>query len=176
MTEVALYSLIALALLVLTICLAGSGRRRHREELVKPLSAVRAATDASFLALADRIFDPLDYHWLRHELSFPEGAEELARRRKELALEWLKSLRNSFQELVRTPEPAAFEGASPSAASSWQLLWLSLRFQFLIHYAILVVRFLGPYHHLIPSFRWVGSLRKLLAAGDARHPVGGSLT
>jgi hypothetical protein len=35
------------------------------------------------------------------------------------------------------------------------MLWLTLRFQFLLSYALLVVRLFGPYHRLLPSFTWV---------------------
>jgi hypothetical protein len=159
MTELFVYTLIALAVLVLTVSLARAGRP-VAEELRQTAQPLRRgeATDASFLQLGDKIFDPRDYRWLRYELSFPGAAEELARHRRRLAIEWLESLRNSFKELVRTPEPEAAKDESEYAFSSWKLLWLTLRFHFLVSYALFVVRFFGPYHQLIPSFAWIDFL------------------
>jgi hypothetical protein len=176
MTELVFYTLIALAALVLTVSLARAGMRRVTEDSLQAAEPrCHAVADASFLQLGDKIFDPQDYRWLRHGLSFPGAAEELARHRRKLATEWLKTLRNSFQEMVRMPESDSGDSASESALSSWRLLWLTLRFQFLVGYALFVVRFFGPYHQLIPSFAWMDSLPRLALREEesraVRHPL-----
>lgn len=178
MTELLVYTLIALGVLVLTVSLLRTGLRQvteHSSQTPRPYHR-HETTDASFLQLHDRIFDPRDYRWLRHDLSFPEAAEELARHRRHLALEWLESFRDLFQEMVRTPGQVPTKATRASAVSSWQLLWLALRFQFLINYAIFVVRFFGPYHQLIPSLSWVGSLRDLVAGAASKRPARDSMT
>jgi hypothetical protein len=160
MTELVIYTLIALAVLVLTVSLVRIGPRHVTEESEQATEPYRPreGINASFLQLGDKIFDPRDYRWLRYELSLPGAAEDLARHRQRLATEWLESLRNSFQELVRTPEPAATSAGREFPSSSWRLLWLTLRFHFLVSYALFVVRFFGPYHLLIPSFGWMDCL------------------
>ena len=167
MTELLVYTLIALAVLVLTVSLAWIGPRhvaKESEQAAEPCRPLEGI-NASFLQLGDKIFDPRDYRWLRYELSFPGAAEDLARHRRWLAAEWLKSLRNSFQELVRTPEPAAANAGCESPSSSWRLLWLTIRFHFLVSYALFVIRIFGPYHQLIPSFAWLDSLPLLPPLG-----------
>jgi hypothetical protein len=39
--------------------------------------------------------------------------------------------------------------------ASWHMLWLTVRFQFLLSYALLVVKLFGLYHRLMPSFTWI---------------------
>ncbi len=119
---------------------------------------VRGLWDAAGLILAERILDPADYLWLREELGLPELGRELRRSRQQMALRWLKAVRRSFDELVRTPEPALPGGATSDARGSWELLRLTLRFHLILGYAFLVVRFFGPYHRLVPSFGWMQSL------------------
>ena len=173
MTELLIYTLIALAVLALTVSLVRTAPSHITEESEQSAEPVRPleGINASFLRLGDKIFEPRDFHWLRYELSFPGAAEDLARHRKRLATEWLKSLRNSFQELVRTPELEGVKGESESTLSSWKLLWLTLRFHFLVSYALFVIRFFGPYHQLIPSFAWLDALPRLALPEDASHAV-----
>ncbi len=111
--------------------------------------------DAGWLDLSERIFDPSDARWLREELAFPKLANSLTCARKRLAIRWLRALQASFNDLVRRPEPASSEAPLANSAPSWQMLWLTVRFQFLLSYALLVVRLFGPYHRLIPSFTWI---------------------
>ncbi len=173
MTELLVYTLIAIAVLVLTVSLVRIAPSHVTEELQQAAEPWRPGEgiNASFLQLGDKIFDPRDYRWLRYELSFPGAAEDLARHRRRLATEWLESLRNSFQELVRTPEPECAEGESESTLSSWKLLWLTLRFHLLVSYALFVIRFFGPYHQLIPSFAWLDALPRLALREDASRAV-----
>jgi hypothetical protein len=110
--------------------------------------------DVGFLNLSHRLFDPSDYLWLRDELHYPRLAQTLARSRKRLALRWLRALKDSFKELVRTPEPNPSAGNAGLPFESGQLLWLTFRFNFLMLYALTVVRAFGPYHCLIPAPDW----------------------
>ncbi len=111
------------------------------------------------LRIAERIFDAADFHWLRDEIVHPELARALARARKQIALEWLKAVRLSFDHLVRTPAPVA-----PSPEPVPRLLWMSLRFRILLGYATLVVRLFGPYHRLIWSFDFLATFSRLRPA------------
>ena len=105
--------------------------------------------------LAARIFDSSDYLWLRDELGFPQLAEALTCSRQQMAIKWLKAVRRSFDELVRTPEPLLPSGTASDAPNSWELLRLTLRFHLILGYAFFVVRFFGPYHRLVPAFGWM---------------------
>lgn len=156
MIALVLYTLIAVAVLVLAAWLAQE--RVPRDPWEGEEEPVGSLEEASFLFVAQRVFDPGDYRWLREELWFPQAAVILARDRKQLALKWLRALRRQFTELVRLPDPAAEGTSATGGPSSWRLLWLTLRFHFLLSYAILVVWLFGPYHRLVPSFAWVRSL------------------
>jgi hypothetical protein len=116
----------------------------------------RGVLQGSSLALAARLFDSSDYHWLRDEVGFPRLARELERRRRRLALCWLDDLRRTFLEWVRTPDPQALSGDPPQR--DWALLAATLRIHLLLAYAFFVVRFFGPYHRLVPSFGWLEAL------------------
>ena len=135
---------------------------------------VRGLWDTPGLILAERILDPADYLWLREELGFPELGRALRRSRQQMALKWLKAVRRSFHELVRTPEPSLPHSATGDTRASWELLRLTLRFHLILGYAFLVVRFFGPYHRLVPSFGWMHSLpsraERSGAAEIARFP------
>src|SRR2546425_5006391 len=132
---------------------------------------LRNLCDGSALSLAERIFDSGDYLWLRHEVGYPQLAQALLDWRKQMAIRWLKALRRSFDELVRTPEPVSPLENSEGAPSSWGLLWLTFRFHFLLTYALFVVRLFGPYHRLIPSASWLHSVPAI-----DRQKVPGSAT
>jgi hypothetical protein len=123
----------------------------------------------SGLILAERVFDPTDYNWLHDELCFPKAAHLLASHRKRLAIHWLSALRNSFNELIRLPEPATTDGGEAPGNSSWQLLWLTLRFHLILSYAFLVVRIFGPYHRLVPFLGWLNFLKEY---GIRKPPYG----
>ncbi len=104
--------------------------------------------------LAERIFDPADYLWLRDELGHPGLARALARSRKRVALHWLSALERSFEDLVRVAECSPPQANRGEVLSSWQPLARTLRFHFLLGYAQLVVRIFGPYHRLVPRLNW----------------------
>ena len=121
------------------------------------------------LDLAERIFDPADYCWLRDELKFPEQATALARQRKEMALVWLGCLRASFNELVRVPQSAGTPSEIDGESSGWATTFHTLRFQFLLAYAMMVVWVFGPYTRIAPSFDF---LRPLLNRGTHKQRFG----
>jgi hypothetical protein len=108
-----------------------------------------------WLDLSERIFDPSDARWLQEELAFPKLAKALRLGRKRLAIRWLEALQASFDDLVRTPDFASSETHEANSPGSWRMLWLTIRFKFLVTYALFVVKLFGPYHRLIPSFSWV---------------------
>jgi len=97
-------------------------------------------------------FSILRCRWLEEELAFPKLAKSLTLRRKRLAIRWLEALQSSFDEVVRTPELTPSELPEVTSVGSWQMLWLTLRFKFLVSYALLVVKLFGPYHRLIHPF------------------------
>ncbi|HLY61146.1 MAG TPA: hypothetical protein VKV95_10390 [Terriglobia bacterium] len=121
------------------------------------------------LDLAERIFDPADFCWLRDELKFPEQATVLALQRKEMALLWLRCLRASFNELVRIPQSAGTSSENDSESSGWATTFYTLRFQFLLAYAMMVVWLFGPYTRIAPSFNF---LRPILSRGTHKQRFG----
>jgi len=110
--------------------------------------------NGQFLKISDRIFDPGDFLWLRDAVGRRDLARQLAASRQRLAVHWLKTLRNSFNELLRTPQAPPLQGHADSGQGSWELLWLTARFHLLLAYAVLAVRIFGPYHRLVPSPNW----------------------
>jgi hypothetical protein len=150
-----IYAAIAIAFLIMVI---GFLRKPLADDLDETSAGKRYAPkvgNGRWLDLSERIFDPSDARWLEEELAFPKLAQDLILERKRLAICWLQFLQASFDDLVRTPEIATSGDPEESSAGSWQLLWLTLRFKFLVSYALVVVRLFGPYHRLIPSFAWV---------------------
>ncbi len=152
-----LYSIIAILTVIVVALLLRARREDGFSEIETSQESVEGFWEGPGVELAERIFSPTDYYWLRNELRYPTLAESLRRHRKHLALKWLNAVRSSFSEMVRTPEPASHSRTGGETPESWQLLRLTLRFHLLLSYAILVVRLFGPYHRLIPSFTWVGS-------------------
>jgi hypothetical protein len=161
MTELALYLILALTALVLAGWLVREKPDPDDADFASQKDFTACLFDANCLDLANRIFDPADYRWLRDELCFPQAAALLARDRRDLAIKWLKALRTSFKQFVGVPNPESDGDGSESKLSSWQSLWLTLRFQLLLVYALLVVRFFGPYHRLVPRLGWLEALRGL---------------
>jgi hypothetical protein len=169
-----IYAAIAIAFLILVIGLLQKPQPLDLDETITEKSCTPSVGNGRWLDLSERIFDPSDAHWLAEELAFPKLAKALTIGRKRLAICWLEALRASFEDLVRTPEPAASEAAETISVGSWEMLWLTIRFKFLVSYALFVVRLFGPYHRLIPSFSWVpfsqGSERSFRRAALANHP------
>jgi hypothetical protein len=156
-----------LALLLLLLVFVYLTRPAAPDDLSGESEAKQYARDLGeehWLDLSQRIFDPADSCWLRDKLGFPELAHSLTQARKRLAIQWLMSLRNSFDELIRTPEADLAEDSAASSPGSWRLLWMTVRFNALITYALMVVRLFGPYHRLSPSFGWVR-----IVAGQGLH-------
>ncbi|MBZ5564235.1 MAG: hypothetical protein LAP13_17660 [Acidobacteriia bacterium] len=148
------YAALAFLILVLVVVLARPGRPPEvAGEKVGP-TRVPDEWDVRWLDLVRQIFDSADYLWLRDELRFPRLAKALLSSRKRMAICWLKALRASFNELVRTPDFSPAKGQSENAPAGWRLSWLAVRFQLLLIYALLVVRLFGPYHRLIPALNW----------------------
>jgi len=176
MTTAYFYSIIALLIIVVVALLVRAsdtgGGAQPEDDGQEDLQGLG---EGSGLTLSERILDPSDYLWLRDELGFPDLAESLRRNRQHLTLKWLKALRLSFNEIVRTPEPLSPDGTASGTQEGWQLLRLTLRFHLLLSYAFLVVRFFGPYHRLIPSLGWLQlpwssqPHREPFPAGDGKH-------
>ena len=150
-----IYAAIAIAFLILVIGLLQKPQPFDLDETITEKNGTPSIGNGRWLDLSERIFDPSDAHWLAEQLAFPRLAKALTIGRKRLAICWLEALQASFDDLVRTPEPAASEAAETVSARSWEMLWLTIRFKFLVSYALFVVRLFGPYHRLIPSFSWV---------------------
>jgi hypothetical protein len=153
-----IYAGIAIAFLVLVLSLLVRARPETTSERVPENDYAQCVGEARWISLSECIFNPSDARWLREELSFPELARSLTRARKQLAIQWLKTLQASFNSLVRTAAPLQDSGAN--SIESWRLLWLTVRFQFLLSYALLIVQLFGPYHRLIPSFSWIPFLKE----------------
>jgi hypothetical protein len=152
-----IYAGTAIGFLLLVLVLLARTRPEEPGEHRAQKDFAQCLGDARWLDLSERIFDPSDARWLCEELAFPKLAISLTRARKQLAIRWLKALQASFAELVRRPEPEPGEAPPTNSAASWQMLWLTVRIQVLLLYALLMVRLFGPYHRLIPSFTWIPS-------------------
>jgi hypothetical protein len=164
-----IYAAISIAFLILVLGLIGKTRSHEPDESLLESRPTPSPANGRWLHLSERIFDPSDARWVANELAFPKLAESLIQGRKRLALRWLEALQASFDEVVRTPELFPSEAPEESSVGSWQMLWLTLRFKFVLSYALLVVRLFGPYHRLIPSFSWVPLPQE--SARSFRRPV-----
>ena len=149
------YAAVSIIFLALVVYLLKRPRPCESDEPLVGGGCAKPVVNGGWLSLSERIFDPSDARWLADELAFPKLAKALMLSRKRLAIRWLEALQSSFDELVRTPSLASSESPEAVSAHSWKLLWLTVRFKLLISYALLVVKVLGPYHRLIPSFSWV---------------------
>ncbi len=166
MMQVLLYALFSLAVLALALWAVRSSARGEAPSEGQP-PPTAGLLEGAALIVAERIFDPGDYRWLREDLCFPQAAETLARHRRQLAIQWLRALRASFKEIVRQPESP---GETPrDDIHSWQLLGETIRIHFLLGYALFVVRVFGPYHRLVPSFGWAGKLGDLAKRRETVH-------
>lgn len=169
MISLIFYVAVAVFLLVIAGSLVHQGRKRNGEVSEDEKNFNLGFWNDSGLDLAEQIFDPGDYRWLNDELGFPELARELARQRKAMALTWLRCLRTSFNELVRVPRSAEMSRGEDNASTGWAMTLLTLRFQFLLAYAMMVVWVFGPYTRITPSFGWV---RPLLSRGTHKEQYG----
>ncbi len=154
MISVFAYGAIAVVTILLVVVLARPNRPSPLAEEERALPFVPDVCDVRWLELAKQIFDSADYLWLRDELRFPRLAEALFQSRKSMALCWLRALRASFNELVRTPDFPLPEDQPGNSPAGWRLSWLTVRFQLLVNYALLMVWLFGPYHRLIPALNW----------------------
>jgi hypothetical protein len=150
-----IYTAIAIAFLLSVLGLIRKTRSQESDEFIPDRHSAPSIGNRRWLDLSDRIFDPSDARWLAEELAFPKLAKSLSLERRKLAIHWLETLQASFDEVVRTPELDPGEAPAASSAGSWRMLWLTLRFKFLVSYALLMVKLFGPYHRLIPSFSWL---------------------
>ena len=171
MTAVLAYCALALLILVAVVSLLCA----RRAETVPAVQSDQAETaipwEESDFSLAEQIFDRADYDWLRDQVGFSALAESLLRTRTQMALQWLRAVRRSFDKLARTPSDAPVATDPATTRESWNLLSLTLRFHLIVGYAILIVRVFGPYHRLIPSFGWMPSLFARPSAPDRYKPA-----
>lgn len=170
--SILIYALVAILLLVVSLLLFRKATGSPPDLVAEEPSGGSGQLDGASLRLAERIFDSADRDWLRKELCFPEAAVVLERHRKALAIQWLKNLKNSFKEFVRSPEHSAEAFGATGGPSSLELLWLTLRFHLLINYALMVVSLFGPYHRMIPILGTVRSVQKLGAWKAGLDQVG----
>ncbi len=171
-TAILIYSIVALLIVSLTAWLV----RQRREEGLPTVALhqedyVRDLWENGSLRLAERLFDSTDHLWLRDEIGQPKLARVLTRERKQMALRWLHALRRSFNDLVRVPESDSARARPGDVPANWQLLRLTLRFHFLLTYAVFVVRLFGPYHRLIPSADWLRFFPKFESGKAAYSPA-----
>jgi hypothetical protein len=164
---------IAIAFLVLVLALSRKSRTCEPDECGVESHPAPNTCNGRWLDLSERIFDASDVRWLRDELAFPKMAQTLTLERKRLAIRWLEALQQSFDTLVRTPALSTSDSPERASRGSWHMLWLTLRFKFLVSYALLVVKLFGPYHRLIPSLSWMsfssGSGRSFQRASFAEN-------
>jgi hypothetical protein len=164
-----IYAGISIALLLVILWLLAGVRSEGADEAAPGTDYAQNCGEARWLDLSERIFDPADARWLREELAFPGLAKSLTHARKQLAIRWMKALQTAFDELVRTPEIVPEGTPEANSVGSWELLWLTIRFQLLLRYALLIVKVFGPYHRLLPSFSWVQFPTRRTA--NLRHPA-----
>ena len=104
---------LSIAFLVVVMVILRRSSDRNADDAVAERKPAPRMGKGRWLDLSERIFDPADVRWLGEELAFPALAVALAEKRKRLAIRWLQALQASFDELVRTPEPA--EGLEDTA-------------------------------------------------------------
>lgn len=150
-----IYGTAAVFFLILVVCLVKNRQAPDLDERSMEWSYAPNLGSGRWLDLSERIFDPSDHRWLEQELAFPKLAKALVKARKQLAIQWLRALQSSFDDVVRAQGTALSEAPEDNSPAAWQMLWLTLRFKLLISYALFVVRVFGPYHRLLPSFSWV---------------------
>lgn len=161
-----LYAIVALLTVVTVLWLVRRAQRPSPKPSGDEQSWDSSLWSPSSLTLVEQIFDRTDYLWLRDDVGFPTLAESLLRSRRQIALNWLRAVRKSFDELIRTPGPVPSAHDPTSAPESWDLLRFLLRFHLVLGYAIVVVRLFGPYHRLVPSLGWMPPLFESTAARE----------
>src|SRR5579859_45359 len=154
MTFILPYVVIAVLILAIAVMLARQGRHPIDIETESEKEFNHGLLEKSCLDLAERIFDPSDYRWLRDDLCFPQLARVLARHRKEMALRWLRGLRSAFNELVREPQIARASDTN-HGLPDWVMAFYTLRFHATLSLAIIMVWMFGPYHVIVPSIDWL---------------------
>ena len=154
MNATVLYTVVAALTIVAVFLLLRAGHATRVVDTDIDQEFLEGLWDSQCLMVVEKIFDPLDYRWLRDQAGLVPFAESLFRARQQLALTWLRAMRRSFDDLIRTPELPPADNAHGEAERGWKMLWVTLRFHFLLTYAYFVVRYFGPYHRLVP-FSWV---------------------
>src|SRR5579859_5474816 len=155
MTFILPYVVIAVLILAIAVSLARQGRYLIDVETESEKEFSRGLLDKSCLDLAERIFDPADYRWLSDDLHFPQLARVLARHRKAMALQWLRSMRSSFNKVIREPFPAGETGGPDEGLPGWAMAFHTLRFHAMLSFAMIMVWTFGPYHGIVPSMEWL---------------------
>ena len=177
MTVALIYSVVGLVLLVSVAVFLLSRRDEPSKSWEEIQEEAQGLWEPESLSVAERIFDPTDYWWLKRQVGFPGLAESLRQSRRRMALDWLRAVRRSFDDLLRSPDPLVPSGAPAGGMEIWTLLRHALRFHLVLAYARFVVRFFGPYHRLVPSYRWMqpvsesgGTRASCRAAGSGLLP------
>ena len=163
------YLFLVLAIIVLAVLLTRQSSLAEPSLPAQEPECGNSILEESGLDLAERIFDPGDYRWLKEEIGFPGLARELARQRKVMALMWLRCLRSSFNELIRVPQASGETTGVDSNSTSRATTLQTIRFQLLLSYALAVVWIFGPYTRIAPSFAW---LRPITVRGGHRERFG----
>jgi hypothetical protein len=158
MMNLLVYLILAVLIIAFAVLLTRQSSAEKHAFADRTKECGTAILDDSGLDLAERIFDPGDYLWLKDEIGFPQLASELARQRKGLALKWLTCLRSSFNELVRAPPSSELPGGDLHDSAGWVATFNTLRFQLLLAYAMAVVWLFGPYTRIAPTFSLLGAI------------------
>ena len=149
------YVVIALLIVLLLVLLVREVKSDEVSGLVGEKEDIELWWDDKFLNLSERIFDSMDYRWLREEIGFPDLARSLARFRKKLALRWLRAFRRSLGETLLVPRHFRPGGGASHFFRRWRLLLLTLRLHIILGYATLVVYLFGPHHLTTLAFSWM---------------------
>lgn len=171
MTAALIYPVLGLLLLAIVAVSILSRRGGRGVEEDGAREDVQGLWEPEGITVAERIFDPTDYWWLKRQVGFPQLAESLRQSRRRIALVWLDAVRRSFDDLLSSPDPPASPAAHTHRMEIWSLLRHALRFHLVLAYARFVVRFFGPYHRLVPSFRWMRPLSEISASRESYGAV-----
>lgn len=79
---------------------------------------------------AERLFDARDYRFLASQARLQEAARQLERDRRQIALRWLKLLREDFDKLERFRRVLVAHGGATDPPAEWKLVANTIAFHF----------------------------------------------